>query len=82
LANTEFDVPLEPAIEAAKALVKSSLKAWGCLLLWASDRAGYAHGLTDETLTLVLGKLGNVSQEHQEEAGEIIEKNLAVSPLP
>ena len=80
LANTKFDVPLEPAIDAAKSLVKSSLKAWSCFLLWASDKSGYPEGLTDETLTLVLNHLGSVSDEDQARVDALIEALLEVAP--
>jgi hypothetical protein len=80
LANTKFDVPLEPAIDAAKSLVKSSLKAWSCFLLWASNKSGYPEGLTDETLTLVLNHLGSVSDEDQARVDALIEALLEVAP--
>jgi Ca-activated chloride channel family protein len=77
VANAKFDVPLEPAIEAAKAVVKSSLKAWGCLLMWASDKAGYTHGFTDHTLLLVMGQLSGVDEDKQAEARALIDELLA-----
>jgi hypothetical protein len=77
VANAKFDVPLEPAIEAVKAVVNSSLKAWGCLLMWASDKAGYTHGFTDHTLLLVMGQLSGVSDEKQAEASLLIDGLLA-----
>ena len=77
LANTKFDVPLEPAIDAAKSLVKSSLKAWSCFLLWASDKAGYTHGLTDQTLLLVMRQLSEVDEADQVEASVQIDQLLS-----
>jgi hypothetical protein len=76
VANAKFDVPLEPAIEAAKAVVKSSLKAWGCLLMWASDHAGYTHGFTDHTLLLVMDQLSGVSDEKQAEVRVLMDELL------
>lgn len=73
VANAKFDVPLEPAIEAAKAVVKSSQKAWGCLLMWASDKAGYTHGFTDHTLLLVMGQLSGVDEDDQAKAIDAID---------
>lgn len=76
LANAKFDVPLEPAIAKAKAVVKSLLKAWGCLLMWASDKAGYTHGLTDHNLILVMEQLGGVSDEKQADVSALIDELL------
>jgi hypothetical protein len=73
VANAKFNVPLEPAIEVAKAEVKSSLKAWGCLLMWASDKAGYTHGFTDHTLLLVMGQLSGVDEDDQAKAIDAID---------
>jgi Ca-activated chloride channel homolog len=76
LANAKFDVPLEPAIAKAKAVVKSLLKAWGCLLMWASDKAGYTHGLTGHNLLLVMEQLSGVSDEKQADVSALIDELL------
>lgn len=74
LANVKFDVPLETAIEAAKKVVKTPLKAWSCLLMWASNEAEYTHGLNDHTLLLVMGQLSVVSEADQVKANALIER--------
>lgn len=76
LANAKFDVPLEPAIAKAKAVVKSLLKAWGCLLMWASEKAGNTHGLTDHNLLLVMEQIGGVSDEKQADVSVLIDELL------
>jgi hypothetical protein len=81
VANAKFDVPLEPAIEAAKKVVKTPLKAWSCLLMWASDKAGYTHGFTDHSLILVMRQLSVLSEADQAKANEVIEQLLTAQDL-
>jgi Ca-activated chloride channel family protein len=81
VANASFDVTLESAIEAAKKVVKTPLKAWSCLLMWASNTAGYTHGFTDHSLILVMRQLSVLSESDQAKANEVIEQLLATQDI-